>query len=487
MAGRRTAGAQLAALVVVGALVTACTGEEPDKPTPSASATQPPVSERPASVAWTLRDVKPIGQPVNVAGVAVGYVVKSRRLYLVGIDPRAGKELWRKEASPGEVVTGIAVQPFFIQDKVVYQRPDRTGNLYTRIVVADPRTGEDLVVTKPLLVTSPPGDCSDGIDVCTTSRSNYRGRAVLHRLRIADGSYVAEKSDTPPGARLVGDAGLLDLGGRDPEKLALSRDGKLVWQINLSSAFPTGYSTDYGWHFEHYPKQNVYVGTLHPQLSKLPNGSYVASLDNRATTAALSIADGSVRWRSAGTDLFCRSHLYIEDPASADDGLPVRCRYRGTEKYANDTARATFTDLDVTVEGFDIATGDTTWQVPAGRTEALIDWDTKPAIAGATARLIRGGAEPLVLDVATGRSVVPAADAAFWCARRATFDYREPYYVRGKPVRERAGGTHVSVCDARGKASDRAPTMGATAAAGAGFDTVAVVATASGFTGYRAG
>jgi len=99
------------------------------------------------------------------------------------------------------------------------------------------------------------------------------------------------------------------------------------------------------------------IRALAQTLDELPAGPVIVCLQagnvntgNRAATAGLSEATGQVLWRDRGSSLDCRF-----DPA----GYPVRCRMRG-HMLSEPRTDPMFEDLDVTVEGFDLATCKTT-------------------------------------------------------------------------------------------------------------------------------
>ena len=360
--------------------------------------------------------------------------------------------------------------------------------LFARLVVADPRTGADVAVTAGLLFGSLPSACTGGTDVCTTSRSTPDGAYQTHRLVVATGEYRAEKTGLPPYARAISSDGLVDLGSRDPETIALVRDGAVRWRTPLSEAFPRkGFSTDNGWTWMRYEKSKIYVGSVFGG-SLSPGRKYPVVRDLTATatataTAALDESTGDVLWRDAGSKAFC-SGLYITAP-DGETWLPVRCRSRGTLTW-QENGDTSVANLDVVVEGFDPKTGKTTWSAPVGASEGLVGGKSAPTSAGGTDVLLRTGAGPILLDVATGRQRPPAAGEVFWCGSTRDFRYRTAYrWQDGRTADRWSGGTVAATCDGSGRPATGTPSGPATAAAGADLGPYAVVATATGFTGYR--
>jgi hypothetical protein len=157
---------------------------------------------------------------------------------------------------------------------------------------------------------------------------------------------------------VIAGGGLIDLGDRPENTLALLREARVWWRTPVSAAFPPGFSTDNGWSWELYRAAHLFVGSVSgPDVHD--GARLVDDLGRTSAMAALSERDGSVVWRDDGSTVNFR--LVI-------GGVPVRCRWRGTRVRDVGGANESFQDLDVTLEGFDLATGKTTWSVPwAGR------------------------------------------------------------------------------------------------------------------------
>jgi hypothetical protein len=231
------------------------------------------------------------------------------------------------------------------------------------------------------------------------------------------------------------------------------------------------------------------VGSIFAADDVADDGTRHEDLATSGATAALALADGSVRWRDAGSRLRCGGPL---DAATDLDRrqttvVPVRCRYRGTRSAPPGDAPVSFHGLAVTVEGFDPETGRTTWSVPVGAAQSLAGEADGLAVASQTSFLIRDGDRPLVLDLVTGATRAPAAGEPFWCRTEVEFQYREAYDPNSDEPYERNGGALATPCDAAGRPVDEQPTAGATRTVGASIGSHTAVATTDGVVGFRIG
>jgi hypothetical protein len=257
--------------------------------------------------------------------------------------------------------------------------------------------------------------------------------------------------------------------------LGLIREGKLVWRVPASAAFPPGFSSDNGWSWRLFADQQVLVGSIYGEPTTIDQ-AYIRDLARGAATAGFSASTGEVLWRDPGSSFQC---------PYGKTQYPVRCRARGISTYRLG-AGSSFEGLHVTVEGFDILTGKTTWSVPMGGAEVLVGGGTEPAIAGPSQLVLQGPAGPVVLDYATGAATRPAADATFWCMTRVKYEYSRPSQTRdGTWSHSRPGGLLATICDSRGRTATELPSAPATFATGARIGSHIVVATQDGYVGYR--
>ncbi|HET9655434.1 MAG TPA: PQQ-binding-like beta-propeller repeat protein [Kineosporiaceae bacterium] len=461
--------------VAAASLLAGCTSGSAPMPLPTATTAAP--GEVPQL--WERRDLSPIGQPVSAAGTAVAYVESKDHLYVVALDPQTGRSLWQQEISLSAIPPGVVTEPVLAGDRVAYLRPAPGGGVLARVVLADVRTGRDVAAGPDGQFSAPPFPCPGSTDVCV-SYSAGDGRWGLYRLQAATGRFVAEL----PAAglvRQVGPEGLVNLsGGRDPETLARVRDGRTVWRLAVADAFGAGFSVEAGWQWTRFAAGRIYVGSAVRPPAQTPAGR-ATDLATGLATVGIDETTGKVLWREVGTWSTCLTALrWASDPGQAQ--LPVRCRYRGTQvaRYVPARGRVvtTYQGLDVTVEGFDLATGRTTWSLPVGADHGFLGEGDAPTRVGPTTALVQTSAGPVVLDLARG-SRSPAAPAAYWCPRYRNFQHYYSYRIDGSDAYTRTGGQTYFRCTERGTWVEQRPTAAITGLAGIRFGTVQVLASGS--------
>lgn len=451
--------------------------------------------------AWINDELKPIGQPEAVGAVVVGIVLSpdEQGLLVVGLDPATGRKLWERPLTPSLLTPGVRVQVARLgSDRIAYFRPTLADSPYAEMVLADAATGTDIAKTDRALFASGPYRCDSSPDVCAiVSNDPSPARATL-RLEAATGRSRFDRDPLPHGARQIGGGGLIDLGDRPGNTLALLREGRVWWRTPVSAAFPPGFSTDNGWSWELYREARVFVGSVFGP-SVHDGTQFVQDLGRTSATAALSERDGSVVWRDEGSTV----NFHLET-----DHVPVRCRWRGTMaskageftvslrglavSTVSKTAEATvsFRGVDVTLEGFDVATGKTTWSVPLGGETSLVAGDARPPIAGPTQAVLNGPAGPIVVDLARGQVTRPTAGATFWCGTDRDY-WISPAYVGadGSVDSRRTGGVLATICDAHAHPAKTLPPAAATLAIGAHVGEHVVLAVkdgeAEGFVGFK--
>jgi hypothetical protein len=462
-------GAAWAALILGCSCAT--TGDPAGRPPPSMPAELRALG---SSVAWVQAGLRPIRAPEAVGGVAVGIVsTPDRELLVVGLDPATGAKLWQQPTTPSRVTRGVVVRIEKVgDDKIAYLRPTRDDGAHAELVVADARTGKDLARSPEAIFKGFPAACAGSTDLCVTSRLSSNGVRRQYRLEIAGGRHVANSVELPRGARPLYKADLHDLS--DPDRsLGLIRDGKLRWSKRTRAVFPRQGSSDNGWLWRLF--RGVFVGSAYGDPTR--EGSSWRRDTSHAATAGLSEATGELLWRDEGSRLDC---LYYEA-----EHVPVRCRIRGIVTLRPDLPPSV-EGLAVAIEGFDPATGQTTWSMMLGAEARLATRDPPPPIAGPTHIVVAASTGPIVLDYASGETRVPVPEEAFWCRTPTTYELAIPYRrPDGTEGYSRPGGALAFACDAQGQPAATMPALAATIAAGAHIGDHAVLATKGGYVGFK--
>jgi outer membrane protein assembly factor BamB len=474
-----------AALALLAVVAASCLKPPPLHTSARGAAAAPIPHSAMPQAAWINDDLNPIGQPLAVGAVVVGIVsAPEQSLLVVGLDPATGRKLWEQPLTPSSLTPGVRVGVAPVgSDRIAYFRPTPTlpGTPYAELVLADATTGADIAKSEPALFASAPHACDSSPDVCAIAKTATGTAWGTLRLVPATGRSIVERDPLPRGARIVGPGGLIDLGDRPGNTLALLREGRVWWRTPVSAAFPPGFSTDNGWSWNLYRDAHLFVGSV-AGPSVHDGTRLVQDLGRMSATAALSERDGSVAWRDDGSSLNFRLEIY---------DAPVRCRSRGTRVSDAGGASESFRGLDVTLEGFDLATGKTTWSVPLGGDTLLVGGDARPPIAGPTQAVLNAPAGPIVVDVATGQVTRPAAGATFWCGTDRDYQF-SPGFVPpdGYSLKfERPGGVLATICDANGHPAKALPPTAATLTIGARVGDHVVVAVKDGeaeaFVGFR--
>ena len=478
------------AVVAAGCSGTTGSGDSADPPRESdAEDSTTSTSERAeAGAGWDI-DLPVIGQPVAAGEVAVVYSQEGGRLALVGVDPETGEERWTEEAGPGYVVTGIPIYPVVVDGRngepaVAYFRPTNSaGALMARLIVADPVTGEDLASSTAELFIEPPAQCDDGQDVCarTGGANGSQGRV---RLELESGETVPEPQPEADSQRAIGNDGLTDLRIDGTQYIARVDGDSIQWKTPVATAFGPGFSTDGGWSWEHHRAEGIFVGTIGTAPVEEP-----APVDlSRNKTVALDDATGQVRWSNDGSGVWCSSNLAIPAPlqgAFDRPAQPIRCRLVGTAVPGDEP---TFEGLDVTLEGFDVSTGATTWAARLGDMPAILYGGGASAVVDDRTTAIRHGDTVEAIDLTDGTTgPVDPAEALGCSSEVVEFDYARAYPGPKGPVKKRIGGTLAFACDPQLEPVDGPLEARIAEAMGVAIGTMAVVATQGHLVGLPTG
>lgn len=444
--------------LAMGALVvaTACSGSDDAAPDPDPApdaATRETAGSGSAEELWSI-DLDVVGQPVAAGDVAVVYTSEGEGLDLVGIDATTGEELWRHGASPGSVPPGISIEPAVVpgpdDDPVVaYFRP-AGSDLRAEMVAIDATTGQDIATTEPVYAIDLPDTCDDGTDVCTRTTTEEGEPRARIRLDLETGTAVEEPEPLADYQRSIGSHGLTDLRTGDVEAIARVDGPRVLWATPVAEAFGPGWSTNGGWWFEFDAEDGLFVGSVAPPRPAATTPSFEIDLAV-STMVALDGADGSVVWSDEGSGAWCASSLAIPRALDAEDraGPPIRCRVTGSALVDRQEEGPTFTDVTVTLEGYDRTTGETSWSLPVGDTPELLDGGGTSAVADARSTVLPTAEGILVVDLVRGTArEVGDGDRLACHSETVAFEYPDAWDPGdgSEPITERLDGTLVSAC-----------------------------------------
>jgi hypothetical protein len=470
------------ALIGIAALGATACGPEDETDTPD---TAPPAQ---LQVAWTAKDVKPIGQPIAAGDVAVVYEIRGKRLWLTALDAVTGDVRWSREATPSWTTPGVSLEPEAVGPEnrplvAMLERNDG-GELLADLVVLDPESGETVQKISAQRFRSTPSACPDSENVCVSVADADTGKTVPKQLDLSSGAFTTVPVPSGWSPRSIGSHGLVDNGLRAPqqEAIALLRDGNVEWRHTVSALFGPGATTDNGWSFHYSPTADVYVGSV--------GVPYRGSFTDRDTdlerywTVGLDGSTGKVLWTDKGSSAFCSPFSDTDE----DSEIFVRCRQSGRQQLRltdNGDVSATHTKLRSTVEGLDPRTGKTTWSVDMGSSDMLYGSDVKLPMASPTAIALKTADGTQVVDFASGDLETAVASQVFVCTNDESFKYAEAVYLNGNPLYEHSGGQIASLCDMTGAASGGDFTDDLADVTGASFDDTIVLATGNGLVAYE--
>lgn len=450
-------------------------GSASAKPSPSASA--PPVTQL-----WRTK-LSGFAGAWSAGPAAVVIERAGQHLFVNSLDARTGKSLWRKEMSPSIVPPGIAVRVGAAGGHVAYLRPAPTqaDPTLAQLVVADPHSGKDLVVSTPMEFSDYPGECDDTKGAICVQVAGPNGDEP-YIVKPGATSMQPATNSSSGGYRSLGPGGIVDLLQRNPEQVARIRNGTVVWKKNLVDLFGQGFSTDYGWDW-HLDKSGVYFGSVGfvPRDTTAQTRSII--LPAQTATVGLRASDGKLLWRTDGTQVDCWGGAYVQIEHGVDGAvLPLRCRYKGVLTIGpNKTSTSGFS---VTVERFDPRTGKAVWAAALGNTEQLALKLAGSAPVSDSSILVDSTDGAKVLDLKTGKLRDPAAGEYSWCSVELTMKYLYSLQFDSGPIFDRYGGESY-LCDSAGHRVNALPTAIPITVSTLAAGGVLVVTDSKGVTGYE--
>ncbi|KJE22585.1 hypothetical protein FF36_03115 [Frankia torreyi] len=464
---RIAAAAGLAGLVLGACSNGAGLGEAPDTTGAGASADAGDGSWHGATeVAGRWRSgIRAVESPLAADDSVVFHALTAAGDFeMVSLDPGSGRRRWTAPASPSRVPPGVGLRTMTLSGGrvVVWMEPGQPVSAGTvtaggvSVVAAEARSGRRLwsYGDGRLELPSAPEICGEG-DVCvpagngsgpiildgrtgaprnsTAEPANLAGPGQIQRplhhpdpatptrptimtASIVTASTVTastvevETAPNPRYFRSIG-AGLYD-NGRD--LIAYTEAGAERWRRPYATLFRgLNVSPGYGWKVG--LSNDLYVVSL----------GYVPSPEQLAAdrSGAPLTRDAARLWATAAFDAQTGETLWVAPTATTycggldtDIRNPIRCTYAGTVRYgAQDSS---VEGVQVTVEGFGVESGRTTWRWVAGAVPGLVFGTAtgSPDILRVddTRYAVRTPQRTILLDVANGPLDDPPP-ASGWC------------------------------------------------------------------------
>lgn len=479
------------------------TSSDSAAPAASASASSSSADSTPAEPvlhsveqAWAATGFEAKTSPVIVSGTAVLYGTVGTQLFLIGLDPATGAERWRRPATAAALSPHLEVAVVTIDDKVAYLRPVQDDRM-SQIVLIDPATGADTIVTEPRWWLGFPGVCADDPAYLCASAYNLDDTSTTlqsRRFRVdrATGALtlVPETPSAPsaPYTTLWND--VVQISGAPTDTVGIVRDGAVVWSRPLTDLAGPGATLDYGWHMSE-DNGTTPVLEMSVRTGWSGDGTGNPSLDLAANlvTVGVNRNDGTVVWSKPGTWSECRGKLPSASQASTpgSSGPALRCRYTGRLDSTPPNRGYDLTvptDLTVTLERVDLQTGEAIWSVPLGAEPSLaVDAFGKTVRLLDDRRLLTGGR---VVNIDDGTSRPPAAGETFWCPGPQSFEQTVEWLgTDGSVRRDRRAQGEVYECDGAGNAATGTPAAVPLAVSAVTDDGLRLVSTPAGVVAYR--
>jgi outer membrane protein assembly factor BamB len=428
------------AVLAAGAAVASCSGGGDENPFSTAvhdedaSSTTPPTVP-PMEVLWT-NPGQFVTRPVLVGSVVVSFVAQDGGLVLVANDPATGAEVWRRSSSVSEAAPGVVFDLVTDGQRIFHMTPTDAVNAVVEAI--DVATGQPTWQTPPRTFVDLLAFCDDVSGPLCTVKIKSTGDTALWRL--APDTGVLNEMDDINGHDI--DGRLYDL--FDSPDIARVVGGAVVWQrpeTDLFGGAPV--SPEAGWDFREVG--DLVVGQLRTVADWPADGEVQVPT---SYVAGIASATGETRWTSEG-DPVCGARFDQLDLRVEGQRPWIRCHITGTVTMAGGHA-ASRSYTDVVMEGFDPATGATTWKADLGAASALDDPSKVLARQSPTTFVVaRDDGSLLAVDVGTGATTTPASSLAAWCSSPNEYPY--PAYAAVYPDHEaRSGKDYLTPCDLTG-------------------------------------
>ena len=468
------------------------TDDQTVTPAPSASS-----SELPDSVVqvWATTGFEPFTSVTLVGFTALLYGSVGSDLYLIAVDPMSGTERWRQRASAAGLAPTTKIVVKEIDGAIAYLRPTPALNQNTQLVLADPMTGNDLLVTEARWWTGFPQVChNNNALLCGWSYATTDNMFSVTATRVerSSGAVSVGSFDDPPTGDLYEPLfdDVVQVRDAPTETIGVLADGNLKWSAAVVDLLGAGGTLSEGWTIGTRPGAPpiIYV-SAHLSWAFDPTTGYPAlDLNTNQVTVGLNADTGAVIWREPGTWTNCRNLLgNIEQLSTPGSPFPaLRCRYSGQLNSVRPGGRDELTvptDLAVIIERVDLSSGRAIWSIPLGAQATL----AADALGLAMTQLDdhRMLLDGQVIDLDTGASRAASPDDVFWCPGRQTFDQSVAYYDRTGSRFDRAAGGVAFPCDAAANPTSAMPGTVPLAVSTVTDGGLRLVSTPAGVVAYR--
>ena len=182
----------------------------------------------------------------------------------------------------------------------------------------------------------------------------------------------------------------------------------------MTDIFGAGYSTNGGWVFHSQVDKDLLLGEIYPfdPAHVVPT---TIKLGTALKMAGIGLSDGARRWvQTGGTDYGCMPEAAVTEGGPLVD---VRCRWGATTVAEQAGNKLIVKNASLAIEGFNPATGVTTWTVsladPTGQSEEAVF--NRIEVVGEHTLLVPAAHGEMLIDPTTGATRLAPADTAAVC------------------------------------------------------------------------
>jgi hypothetical protein len=360
---------------------------------------------------WSDPTLRVVGGPVVADGTAVVLNVTSgHEMELSGVRPTDGSVAWTHPFSSSEITPGVGFTPIAIGSTVLLLAPvGESSNPEVTVEGVNAVTGKVLwSVPQALALSDAPVVCGSGAYFCLSA---FVSPTETDQIAVtpASGAVVGVTAGlyrsmgvAAPGT--VNDSDLWQTSEAAPTFTQTSTSGHRLWTESVATLFGgSQFDPDYGWDF--IVTGNLDIGSV--GVAPVGDTEQLGGFK----TVGISTSSGAVAWSLPGY-FQCGGGLQF---LTSD----VLCRFTGSAHAKGQSE--TMAGVGVTLEGFDSASGATTWSRQVLDPPALA-LGTNVAFADSThlvVQLLSG--KRVVLDVNNGTTAPVSDNEVFWCEQTPSY------------------------------------------------------------------